>query len=330
MGKARYHGEHALLLAKFQVCLKAHQVVQCARGIFGAQLHVGPGAVAGGRIDKAHRPQRAIAHGVCPAAGHHLNGHAALVHARLAVKFVQLGALGRHQRLVKRLVARLVKRAVQIICRAAAIARGGKHLCHIQALRRDDGRRGIVEGKLFMPCDGCNGRGKRALGKRAACHQRDALPRRGQGRNLFPAHGDARLRLHHPGDACAERIPVHGQRAARRHAARARGRQKRRAQKLHLGFQKAAGGIQPFGLEGVRAHKLGKARRMVRRAESEGLLLVQSDGPAPLCKVQRRLAARKARADDVDAHITPFSLPRCANSRSPLFRTPEGRCARPF
>ena len=42
MFQTRDHAEHPLLLAPLEVCLEAHDVIQGALLIFGAQLHVGP------------------------------------------------------------------------------------------------------------------------------------------------------------------------------------------------------------------------------------------------------------------------------------------------
>ena len=79
MFQARNHRKNALLLAPFQIGLETNDIVQRAGGVFGAQLYVGPGAVAGARVPQAHRAQRAIAHGIRPAARHHLNRHTAFV-----------------------------------------------------------------------------------------------------------------------------------------------------------------------------------------------------------------------------------------------------------
>lgn len=49
------HPEDALLLAKAQVSLKADEVVCRRRGVLGAQLHGGPGALARTRIGKPNR-----------------------------------------------------------------------------------------------------------------------------------------------------------------------------------------------------------------------------------------------------------------------------------
>ena len=62
--EAGYHAEHPLLLAPFQVCLETHDVIQGPLLIFGPELDVGPGAVAGAGVDETHRAQRAEPHGV--------------------------------------------------------------------------------------------------------------------------------------------------------------------------------------------------------------------------------------------------------------------------
>ena len=77
--EAGYHAEHPLLLAPFQVGLETHDVIQGPLLIFGPELDVGPGAVAGAGVDEAHRAQGAEPHGVGTPGRHDLDGHAALV-----------------------------------------------------------------------------------------------------------------------------------------------------------------------------------------------------------------------------------------------------------
>ena len=75
--QAGNQAQHARLLAELEMVLEADQVVAVGAQVLLAQLHHGPGRLAGARIAQAHRLHGAEAQRVAAAAGQHLDGQAA-------------------------------------------------------------------------------------------------------------------------------------------------------------------------------------------------------------------------------------------------------------
>ena len=298
--QAGNQAEHPLLLAEFQVGLEAHQIVHGVLAVLTAQLHIGPGPVAGAGVGQAHRPQGAEAHGVRPAAGHHLNGHTALVHRQVAVgiKVVQGCPLGGGECLVKGLVLRLVEGAVQVVGLAPAVAAGGEHLFHVQAFGGDDGGGRVIERQALPADEPLNVRRQRAVGQGAGGHQhRGALVDL-----LHPlaVQGDVGVVLHQLGHFLRKGVPVHRQRTAGGHPGLFRTAQKAGTHQPHLFLQQAGGRIQPLRLQAVGADQLRKAFFLVGRAEVQGLLLIQMHLYPLICQPQGGLAPGQACPQDLD------------------------------
>ena len=289
--EAGYHAEHPLLLAPFQVCLETHDVIQGPLLIFGPELNVGPGAVAGAGVDEAHRAQGAEPHGVGTPGGHDLDGHTALVDrdgiGLLAVgigvglcallcarvELMERSSLCRGQRGVECLVLGLVEGTVEVVGLAPVVTGGGKHLLIVEALRRHDGGHGVVEVEALIAGQAADLVRQRTVRQGAGGHEDggalvDVL-------HPLPVNGDVRLSLHHPGDFGAEGVAVHGQRTARGHAGRLGGVQELTAHPAHLLFQQAGGGVQTLGFQAVGADELREALALVGRGEVSGLLLVE-------------------------------------------------------
>ena len=237
------------------------------------------------------------------------------------------------QRGMEGLVARFVERAVEVIRRASPVARRREHPVPVDAVRRDDGRGGVVKRERAPPRQAGDVLRQRALGERPGGRQHQRV-RLGfaHGLRLARAQRDIGVSLHKRRHAGGKGLAVHSQRAARRHAAALGHGQQCAAQQFHFRLQQAGGGIQPVGLEGIGAHKLREIRVFMRGGKFMRLLLPQFHGVAAAREIQRGLASREARAQDPDVHaLTPFFRhPARGSNRSPLFRTAGYRSFRPF
>ena len=171
----RNHRKNALLLAEFQVGLKANEVVHRPLRILLTQLKHRPRPVPGARITQANRLERAETHRIRPAGSHHLDGHAPLVNATLFVKRMKLCALGVEQRLIKRFIFRFVHRAVDIVVLPApAIAGLGKSMIQIDTVRADNRRSRVIKTQA-LSAQGKDIPRKRIGGKRPGRHNRNSL-----------------------------------------------------------------------------------------------------------------------------------------------------------
>ena len=157
--------QHPRLLAKFQMILKAHQVIAVRAQIFLAQLHHGPGRLAGARIAQAHRLHRAKAQRVAAAPGQHFDGQAAL-EVIGSLPLLCLGRLGRQQRIQKAVELRAIHRAINVIRRALLPARGKVDPLHVNRIRLDNRRDRVIEGQMPGAGDALNLRAQRIRGQR--------------------------------------------------------------------------------------------------------------------------------------------------------------------
>ena len=306
--QAGNHRKDPLLLPPLEVGLEAHNVVQRPLPVFGPELDIGPGAVAGAGIGETHRPQRAIPHGIRSPGSHDLDGHAALVDGdgvglfahrvgvggRLGVlvKVVEGRPLGPHQGGMEGLVFRLVEGAVEVVGLAPAIPGRREHLVVVQALGGDNGGHRVVEVEAAVPGKPGDFLGQGPFGEGAGGHQhRLALI---DGGNLLPPDGDMGVFLHQPGDRGAEGVPVHRQGAAGRHPHRFSHRQQAAAHPAHFLFQQAGGRVQPVGLEAVGADQLGKTGALVGRGKVGRFLFPEGDLHPLAGQPEGRLASREA------------------------------------
>jgi len=99
---------------------------------------------------------------------------------------------------------------------------------------------------------------------------------------------------HQPRPPGAERVTVHGQRAAGGHTGHLGGIEELAAHPAHLLLEQTGSGIQPLGLEAVGADELGKSLALVGRGKVGGFLLIELHLHALARQPKRRLAARKA------------------------------------
>ena len=145
--QARHHMEDALLLAKGQVGLEAHQVIGGLLLVLGTQLNRRPGATSGTRVGEADGLHGAKANGVLAGARNFL-GRLAGLEQIAALKVFEHHAVGRGKCLDKGLVLLLVERSVEIVAAPLLlVARLREQHVHIERGGIDDRRRGIEERK---------------------------------------------------------------------------------------------------------------------------------------------------------------------------------------
>ena len=65
--ESRYHREHTLLLAEFEVCLKSHKIEERTLTVLAAELYYCIRSFSGAFIGYADRLHRSEAHGVLSA-----------------------------------------------------------------------------------------------------------------------------------------------------------------------------------------------------------------------------------------------------------------------
>ena len=145
----RDHAKDALLLAKAQVGLEAHQVVGACLGVLCTQLHGGPGAPARARVCEAHRLERPKAQGVHARARHLLDGLAG-GEELAALEVLVDDALSAHELGDEGLVALLVEGRVEVVRLAAfVVARLRKDHLAVDGRGLDDGGGGVVESQAL-------------------------------------------------------------------------------------------------------------------------------------------------------------------------------------
>ena len=126
--QARNHAQNPLLLAEFQVVLKAHQIPAIRAQVLLAQLHHRLRPSPGARIGQTHRLHRTEPQRIRPAPRDLLDGQACL-EIRYVVGDMRGDRLCFLKRIEKALVLLLIERAIQIIVGAIerlAVTRGAK------------------------------------------------------------------------------------------------------------------------------------------------------------------------------------------------------------
>ena len=243
--------------------LKAHDVVERARGIVLAKLHDGMRAHARLRVFEADGLQRAEEQRAFPARSHDLDGHAALEEHGL-FKTVQLRCFRRRQRLPESAVLFFCHRAVDVGRLALAVARSAIGLRHVDGFERHDGSRRIVKVKGRIAHHLAQAGGERTVRQRAGRHDGHGIL---FSRNRLDAHPhdlDARVRRELLSDKAREALAVDGERTARRHASRVRRCHDERAETAHLLLEDADGVLKTRAAQRIAADELGEVRRLVR------------------------------------------------------------------
>ena len=210
-----------------------------------------------------------------------------------------------YERVIERVIFRFVHGTVDIVPRAAflaVIARGAESGRHIHAVGSDNGRRRVIEmqsaAKLF------NVRRQRFGGERSRCDHRHAVC--GQSGHLGLLDRDERMPAHRIGHGGGKQIPIHCQRATRRHSAFFRDRHTKRAECFHFRLEQPRRTFDARRLERIGADKLRKKRRAVRRRVFLRLHFFQCDRHAALCRSICRFTARQSRADHRESFFVHF------------------------
>ena len=301
--QAGNHAKNALLFSKLQIGLKAHQIIHAALSVLCSKLHIRPRTMTGSRIGQSHRPQRTVAHGIRSAPCHDLDRHASFVNRQIAVKIMQRRTLSILQRRMESLISLFVKRTIQIVGLAPAIAGSCKNAVHIQAFCRHNRRRRIVKRQLLPTGKPCNILGQLSLCERSGRHNgngvRAGFPHKA---NFFPPNGNSRRVLHQFCHLLAELGAVHCQRTACRHTAAFCYLQQAVSQKLHFRFQQTGSRIQPVRLQRIGTNQFRKSAVFMRRRKIMRFLLVQLYLKSIFCKVERGLTACEARAQNPNLH----------------------------
>src|SRR2546427_6875547 len=123
--ESRNQTKHALLLAEFQMVLKANEVITVGHQILLPELHHCPGLPLGARIAQANRFHRSVAQGVAAAASDLFDRQTSLEVHRL-LEFVKRHRLRRDERVVETIVFLFVEGAVQVIVSTFAVTRRAK------------------------------------------------------------------------------------------------------------------------------------------------------------------------------------------------------------
>ncbi len=125
----------------------------------------------------------------------------------------------------------------------------------------------------------------------------------------LPPHGDERVRQYSRRHRAGKRVPIHGERAARRHLAGESRRHAYAAKPPHLFLKQPRRAVQPLGLQGVGTHQLRESLPVMGRGVLSRLHLGQFHRHPRLRDGPGRLAARQPRADDSDSIHRPIPPP---------------------
>ena len=258
------------------------------------------------RVGQADRLQRAEAQGLAAALGHHLDRQAALEVGGVLLPVLELGLVGREQRVDEGLVLVAVQRAVQVggalgLRFALVVARLEPRLREIDGLEVDDRGDRVEEGEGGLVGEAADRFGERRRGERAGGDD-DARPAGGrEARDLAAVDGDERVGFEAGGDLGGEGHAVDGERAAGGDGVAVGARNDEAAGLAHLPVQQADRVLLVVvGAEGVGADELGEAAGLVGEGAHDGAHLVQDHRHAHAGGLPGRLGAGEAAADDVD------------------------------
>ena len=194
----------------------------------------------------------------------------------------------------ERVVLFLGERAVDVVRRALAVARGDVGGVHVDALRGHDGRgrvKKVQELAAHLAVDRVE---QRIRGQRAGRYNH--LPLRDPG-HLSIDHLDVQMGLDLFGHRARKRLAVDRKRSARLDAVCVRTGEDQAVQTTQFLFEQSGGIGQLVRAQRVRADQLSEVVRVVRRAVLYRLHLVQAHLNTALRELPRSLAARKASAN---------------------------------
>ena len=101
-----------------------------------------------------------------------------------------------------------------------------------------------------------------------------------------------------------EQLAIDRERRARWHACDLRGMHHQGVEPAHLLFQQADRVVELVASEGIAAHELGEAIRLVDFGRPRGPHFVDGDGHAARCGLPGSLATSQAASDDMN-HLSP-------------------------
>ena len=304
--------KHPLLFGEFQVCLTADEVVGRARRVLLPKLQhrVRPFSVP---VRKPHGLERAETEGIPPARGHDFDGHTPLEDIP-PFKLPQRRALGGQEVIHKLVVFLFRQRTVDVVARALAVPVARKRRRHVYAVRRHDGRGGVVKiqsaARFFRDI-----RGQRVRRQRPRRHDRiDVLRGRGQLFYLRANNGKIGTIFQLFRNIGGKTFPIDGQRRPRGHGGCVRGLRDERTQQPHLLFQQAAGvRIDVVALQRIGTDQLAEVFFRMRGRKFFRLHIDQLGGDTLPREIIRGLAARKPAAD----HAHPRRKGIIRHRRSP-------------
>jgi len=152
----------------------------------------------------------------------------------------------------------------------------------------------LILARQFADTGGEVGRGE------GPCRDDDAVPIIARPRDLAALDRDERMRRERLRDRVGETVAIDRERAAGGHLIGVAGAHDQRAETAHLLMQQPDGVVLGIvGTEGVRAHELGEAIRLVRVCGALGAHLVQHDGDTVLRELPRGLGTGQSTADHV-------------------------------
>ena len=303
MRKARDHGEYTFLFAKFQIGLKTYQIKHRAGGVFTPQLHCRPRTVPGFWIRQPHGFHGPETRCVRAALGEFFNRHTAFIH----IKIMEHGALRIYKFMYKIFVLLFIERAVQIITVAApAVAGRAENDIRINTFRRNDGRGGIVKGKVIA-AEFFYALAHGAVRQGAGCNDGDFPLTERNVRDLLADHGNIRVGTYLLRYSGGKHISVHRKGAAGGNRAVSGNGNGKRAETRHFFFQQTRGGIQPCGFQRIGTHEFCKIVRPMSGGFFQRFLLKKRYLFSGVCDLPRSLRACKTCAYHIKL-LHDFSL----------------------
>ena len=304
--QTRNHTEDALLLAKCEIGLKAHQIVSRALGVLGTKLHRRPRTTTRCGIGEPHGFARTKTGCIGTLAGDFLNRLARLEQV-FRFEVALNNAISGNELRNEGVVALFVERRVQVIAGSILlIARLAEQHIHIEGVGHDHRRRRIKECEVIGTGFVNEPLSERIARKRARCQNGSVRSAQAGIERVGNAHHailDIRVFLHHGSDIGRELITIDRERTARIDAASASRRNKLRTERRKLRLQHAGSAFGLGALQRVRAHKLSAIAAAMHIGFGFGAHLEQTHVHAALGELKRGLAACETRADYVHKFI---------------------------